>query len=222
MHTRHLFSACLILSLLAVPAFAWLRPGNPAPDITVITDAGIKLRLSELYAAGNTLVYFFPQAGSPDCTTEACNLRDNFEALGKLDVTIIGVSHDSREAQKVFKEKNQLPFSLVSDQDGAVSKAFFVPNLGGTNQAKRQSFIINQAGIVVWCDYKSSAKTMAQDALRAIARVRSSQGNIPLDKLRAESYKDQDERTSVDYQRARGAEPYAGPPADNPANKPKG
>src|SRR4029434_8355126 len=100
----------------------------------------------EIYAKGTTLVYFYPKAGTPGCTAQACSLRDSFVDLNGAGLQILGVSGDKPEAQKEFQQKSQLPFTLIADSDGKVAAAFGVPTTMGL--AKRQSFIIKDGQIV--------------------------------------------------------------------------
>ena len=104
-----------------------LKVGDPAPVLTATTETGATLALGDIYPKGYTLVYFYPKADTPGCTKQGCSLRDSFEALTKKGVTVIGVSHDDAAAQKAFKEKYSLPFTLLADTDSTVMKAFGVP-----------------------------------------------------------------------------------------------
>jgi peroxiredoxin Q/BCP len=126
-----------------------LAVGATAPAIKVTNQENKTVDLGEVYKKGYTLVYFYPKAFTPGCTTEACTLRDAFADLTKLDVTVLGVSHDTPELQKQFKEQYKLPFDLVADPKGDVYKAFGVAGPGN-----RQSFLV-KAGKVVWVDLKA-------------------------------------------------------------------
>jgi thioredoxin-dependent peroxiredoxin len=95
------------------------------PNFEVITTSGQRLRLSEL--KGKPLVlYFYPKDDTPGCTTEGCDIRDNWDAFLGLDVTVLGVSRDSLGSHEKFKEKFRFPFELVSDPDEALCRAFDV------------------------------------------------------------------------------------------------
>ena len=129
----------------------WAEPlaiGAKAPDITAPDENGRPVDFAKVYARGLTLVYFYPKASTPGCTAQACSLRDGIADLKTDDVTILGVSHETAEAQKKFKEKYNLPFTLIADHEGKVIRAFGVPTII-FGIAKRQSFLIRD-GKVAW------------------------------------------------------------------------
>ena len=148
-----------------------LKAGDAAPAITATTETGAKLALGEVYPKGYTLVYFYPKADTPGCTKQGCSLRDSYETLLKKGVTVIGVSHDDVAAQKAFKEKYHLPFTLLADTDSAVMKAFGVPNIPATSLATRQAYLIDKSGKIVWADYKASTDKQAADVLAELAKL---------------------------------------------------
>ena len=153
----------ILIAFLAmqIPFFASraesLPVGSPAPAITAPDQEGNPVDFSKIYEAGPVLVYFYPKADTPGCTAQACSLRDSFADLKKEGLTILGVSRDTPEAQKKFQEKYHLPFTLIADTDGSVSKAFGVGGILGMPVSKRESFIIS-GGKVVW-NTPSGAKT---------------------------------------------------------------
>lgn len=136
--------------------------GADAPAITSLAENGSPIDLTEVYDKGPTLVYFYPKADTPGCTAQSCNLRDAYENLQDAGITVIGVSADTPEEQKAFKDKFQLPFILLADSKGEVIEAFGVPRNNG--KAKRQTFLI-KGGKVVWRDLQAEPKTQAEDAL---------------------------------------------------------
>jgi peroxiredoxin Q/BCP len=142
-----------------------LKVGDPAPDAASVDQNGKPVKLSELYGAGWTLVYFYPKADTPGCTAEACSLRDAFADLTKKGVTVVGVSADKPDAQKAFKEKYQLPFTLLADSDKRVIQAFGVPTTMGF--ASRQSFLIKDRKIA-WRDLHATTKEQAADILKVV------------------------------------------------------
>lgn len=142
-----------------------LAVGADAPAVTATTDAGASLAFADVYKKGYTLVYFYPKADTPGCTAQGCSLRDAYEELTKLGVTVIGVSTDSVEAQKAFKEKYHFPFTLIADTDKKVLRAFGQDSM---MFASRQAFLINKDGKVVWRDLKAKTKEQAADAMAAL------------------------------------------------------
>lgn len=164
-----MFSSMLgfIANLSADP----LKAGDSAPAVTATTETGAPLALADVYPKGYTLVYFYPKADTPGCTKQGCSLRDSYEALLKKGVTVIGVSHDDAAAQKAFKEKYRLPFTLLADTDNAVMKAFGVPNIPLTSLATRQAYLIDKHGKIVWADYKAATDKQAADVLAELAKL---------------------------------------------------
>lgn len=104
----------------AVPA-----AGAPAPDFTVLTDAGEPLTLGALRGRP-VVLYFYPKDDTSGCTTEACEFRDLFPRFDGTNAVILGVSPDPVKSHVKFKEKYGLPFTLLADTDHAVSEAYGV------------------------------------------------------------------------------------------------
>jgi peroxiredoxin Q/BCP len=142
-----------------------LAVGSKAPVITAINQDGAPVDFGEVYAKGTTLVYFYPKAGTPGCTAQACSLRDSFADLKGEGLQILGVSEDKPESQKKFQEQNKLPFPLIADSDGKVAAAFGVPTTMGL--AKRQSFIIKD-GQIVWNSLQAKTAEHAQEVQAAL------------------------------------------------------
>jgi len=128
-----------------------LKPGDPAPDITMKLQDGKEIKLSSL-GGKLSLVYFYPKDDTPGCTIEAQGLRDGWTELQAAGLVVYGVSMQDAESHKAFIEKYKLPFPLVVDTDGAVARAFHVPVRGSF--ASRQSFLIGKDGKIkqVWLD----------------------------------------------------------------------
>ena len=100
-----------------------LEIGDPAPDFTKPTDGGGKLTLSKLKGKP-VILYFYPKDDTSGCTKEACGFRDALPDFGKTGAVVIGVSRDSVASHDKFKAKYDLPFMLVSDEDGSVCQAY--------------------------------------------------------------------------------------------------
>jgi peroxiredoxin Q/BCP len=160
-----------LLSLLGINAQAEpLAVGALAPEITASDENGQAVHFGEVYRRGLTLVYFYPKASSPGCTAQACSLRDGIADLSTDGVTVLGVSHDTEESQKKFKERNHLPFTLIADHDGKVIEAFGVPTII-LGIAKRQSFLIKD-GKVVWRSLKAETAKHAEEVRKAVASLK--------------------------------------------------
>jgi peroxiredoxin Q/BCP len=163
--------ARLLLALAAMFSFLSasadpLAVGAAAPAVSALTHEGQKLNLGDVYPKGFTLVYFYPKADTPGCTAQGCSLRDAYAELGAKGVTVIGVSTDGVEAQRKFREKHNLPFTLLADTEKAVVTGFGVPTTMGF--ASRQAFLVDKTGKVVWADHKASTKKQAEDVLNAL------------------------------------------------------
>ncbi len=159
----------LVFSAISLFGFAAkaepLSVGANAPVMTAKDQDGEPINFADIYAKGTTLVYFYPKAGSAGCTAQACSLRDSFTDFNQKGVQILGVSEDTMESQKKFKDENQLPFSLIADSDGKVAEAFGVPTTMGL--AKRQSFIVKD-GKIAWISPQAKTKEHAQEVEAAL------------------------------------------------------
>jgi peroxiredoxin Q/BCP len=100
-----------------------LEPGQPAPDFTLPASGGRTVKLAELKGKPFVL-YFYPKADTPGCTKEACAFQEALPALGKIGVTVIGVSKDAMKPIEKFAEKYSLTFPLASDPDNKVIEAY--------------------------------------------------------------------------------------------------
>src|ERR1700686_2262134 len=102
-----------------------LKVGDKAPDIRVHTDTGEDFRLSGMLGQ-RVVLYFYPKSDTPGCTVEACEFRDGIKGFAKKGVAVVGVSPDKPTAQAKFKQKYDLPFTLLSDEDKAAAEAYGV------------------------------------------------------------------------------------------------
>jgi peroxiredoxin Q/BCP len=97
--------------------------GQLAPDFTLDDQDGNPVKLSELRGRP-VVLYFYPRAGTPGCTTQACSIRDNSDEYGRFDARVLGVSPDSVADIKAFAENESLPFTLLADPDHAVTETY--------------------------------------------------------------------------------------------------
>ena len=133
-----------------------LQVGDPAPVVSAVTDDGTTLNLGDVYKANAyTVVWFYPKALTGGCTKQGCSLRDGSAELAKFGATIVGVSTDSVEKQKEFKETNHFPFPLLADTDKKVVKAF---GQSALLMASRECYVIKDGKIV----YKDAGVTDRQ------------------------------------------------------------
>ena len=100
-----------------------LQPGTPAPDFTLPDAEGKPVALAD-YRGKNVIVYFYPKAATPGCTTEACDFRDNLASLQSSGYEVLGISPDAPEKLAAFTGDFALTFPLLSDEDHAVALAY--------------------------------------------------------------------------------------------------
>lgn len=102
-----------------------LQKGDKAPNFSGFDQDGT-LHSLEDYAGKKLVVFFYPKANTPGCTTEACDLRDNYERFTSNNYALIGVSADNQKTQGKFKDKYSFPFPLIADEDKKIIEAFGV------------------------------------------------------------------------------------------------
>ncbi len=102
-----------------------LNAGDPAPDFTMAADDGSIMSTDDL-AGSRYALYFYPKDDTPGCTTQACELRDNWSRVSDTGVEVFGVSPDSVKRHAKFREKYALPYRLLSDEGHRVAEAFGV------------------------------------------------------------------------------------------------
>jgi peroxiredoxin Q/BCP len=129
-----------------------LKIGDRAPDFTLPTDGGGKVRLAALKGK-NVVLYFYPKDDTSGCTKEACGFRDAMPDFSRVDAAIIGVSRDSVKAHDKFKQKYSLPFLLASDEGGEVTEKYGVwvqKSMYGRKYMgiERTTFLIDGKGVI--------------------------------------------------------------------------
>lgn len=102
-----------------------LKEGAFAPNFSG-TDQNGNIITLDSFKGKKVIVYFYPKDNTPSCTTQACNLRDNYSILQKKGYVIIGISADDEKKHKKFSSKYQLPFSLIADTDKKIIEAYDV------------------------------------------------------------------------------------------------
>lgn len=131
-----------------------LKPGDPAPNFTLPSTEGSDIDLRAFQGKSRVVLYFYPKDDTPGCTKEACFFRDAFPQFKKENAVILGVSLDPLEAHHKFMKKYALPFPLMSDAEGAVSKAYGVYKLKKMYGREffgieRSTFVIDERGLIV-------------------------------------------------------------------------
>jgi thioredoxin-dependent peroxiredoxin len=149
-----------------------LQPGDPAPSFTLKDQAGHDVSLSG-FAGRRVLVYFYPEADTPGCTTQSRAVRDAREDLSGLGVDALGISPDEPGEQAAFDEKFSLGFPLLSDPDHAVAEAWGAwgekSMYGKTYKGiVRSSFLVDGEGKIAHAWYKVSPKKTVPNVLTAL------------------------------------------------------
>ena len=147
-----------------------LNIGDRIPDFEVVDQDGNKVSSGDLIGK-RTIVYFYPKDNTSGCTAEACNLRDNYDALTAQGYNVIGVSKDSAASHKKFADKYELPFTLLSDASTQMLQAF-----GAWGEKKmygktvmgtiRRTFIFDENGILERVIEKVDTKNHASQILK--------------------------------------------------------
>jgi peroxiredoxin Q/BCP len=141
-----------------------LAVGAIAPSFSTVDDTGNPVSLADF--KGKTVVlYFYPKDDTPGCTKEAQSFRDNYEAYQGKDMVVLGVSMDDQASHKAFKEKYGLPFQLLVDKDGALTKAY---DVDGGGYSKRVTYVIDGEGKISYVDEAVKTASHATDILQSV------------------------------------------------------
>lgn len=152
-----------------------LQPGEEAPDFALPDQGGDEVRLSEL--RGQTVVvYFYPRADTPGCTTQACGIRDHSADYAKAGVKVLGISPDEVGAIEKFAGKYDLDFTLLADADHAVAERYGTwveKSMYGKKYmgVQRATFVVGPDGKVARVFPKISPKTHDEQLLAALAEL---------------------------------------------------
>ena len=135
--------------------------GTPAPDFTLVDQDGKSVSLSD-YRGRRVIAFFYPAAMTPGCTTEACDFRDSVAPLQAAGYTVVGVSRDEPAKLREFRERDALPYDLLSDPDHAVHEAYGAwgekTNYGKVVEGViRSTFVIDEDGTIAQALYNVKA-----------------------------------------------------------------
>ncbi|MFM2721376.1 thioredoxin-dependent thiol peroxidase [Microbacterium mcarthurae (nom. nud.)] len=138
-----------------------LEAGQAAPDFTLLDQDEHPVSLSD-FRGRRVIVYFYPAAQTPGCTTQACDFRDSLASLQGAGYTVLGVSRDTPEKLRAFRESDGLTFPLLSDPDHAVHEAYGAwgekQNYGKTvTGVLRSTFVLDEEGRIVEAQYNVKA-----------------------------------------------------------------
>ncbi len=154
---------------------AQLKPGDVAPSFELLDQDGQPVKLAD-YQGRKVLLYFYPKADTPGCTTQSCSVRDARPDLTKAGAAALGISPDTPDKQKQFDEKYDLGFPLLADVGHTVAEAYGVwgekVSMGKTTVGIiRSSFLIDEKGKVAQAWYKVSPDETVPKAQEALARL---------------------------------------------------
>jgi len=149
-----------------------LAAGDRAPAFTLVDQHGAKVKLSD-FKGQRVVLFFYPKADTPGCTTQSCAVRDARADLRKLDAVVLGVSPDAPEKQAKFDEKYGLGFPLLADTEHAVAEKYGVwgekVNYGRKYMGIiRSAFVIDEAGKIAAAFYKVSPKDTVPKATKVL------------------------------------------------------
>lgn len=148
-----------------------LKQGDKAPDFAVADQSGKEVKLTD-FKGKKLVIYFYPKDMTPGCTNQACNLRDNYGALQKEGIQILGVSADDEARHQKFIDKHELPFTLLADTDKKMindygiwgPKKFMGKEYDGIH---RTTFLVNEDGNIHDVIAKPKTKAHAEEILES-------------------------------------------------------
>lgn len=144
-----------------------LSVGTTAPDFTVKDTNGNTVSLSS-YAGKTVILYFYPKDDTPGCTKEACSFRDSYAVYQNKDIVIFGISMDDEASHQAFTNKFSLPFPLLADVNGVITKAY---DVDGGGYAKRVTYVIDGTGKIAKVYTTVKTDTHADDILADLSAV---------------------------------------------------
>jgi peroxiredoxin Q/BCP len=150
-----------------------LEPGDAAPAFALTDQHGNTVALGD-YSGRKLLVYFYPEADTPGCTTQSCDLRDHRQEFARLGVDVVGISPDAPDKQLAFDKKYGLGFPLLADTDHQVATAWGTwgekQNYGKTYMGiTRSSFLVDEDGNIEQAWYRVKPENTVPKAQQALA-----------------------------------------------------
>ncbi len=154
-----------------------IEEGTPAPDFALTSDTGETISLSALRGK-SVILYFYPKDDTPGCTKQACGIRDSWGEFERRGAVVLGVSPDSEDSHVKFKQKFDLPFTLLADPDHSTAEAYDVwveKSMAGKTYmgVERSTFVIGPDGMVAKAMRNVKPETHADDVLAALEPVGS-------------------------------------------------
>lgn len=159
----------VFLLITSSSVLANLEVGDKAPNF-ILNDQNNEAHQLSDYEGRWVILYFYPKDDTPGCTTQACDFRDAVKRIIASRSVVFGLSLDSVESHKRFSDKNNLPFSLLSDEEGVAAKSYdSLNNFMGYKSAKRNTFIINPQGFLSKIYLSVDPKTHSQMVLNDLS-----------------------------------------------------
>lgn len=154
------------------------KVGSLAPAFSLLNQNGEKVSLKDFRNQKNVVLYFYPKASTPGCTTQACGVRDSQKAFAKLDTVVLGVSPDPQKRLQNFIDKQNLNFDLLSDEDHAIAEKYGAWGLKKFMGREfmgilRTTFIIGKDGKLKHVMAKVNTKTHHDDVLAILKELDS-------------------------------------------------
>jgi peroxiredoxin Q/BCP len=146
-----------------------LKVNDKAPQFVLQDDQGGQFSLAG-QAGHKVLLVFYPGDNTPVCTKQLCDYRDGVEAFAGLGVNVVGISNDSAESHRAFRQKYDLPFTLLTDPDLEVAALYDSKGLMGM---KRSVFLVDEAGVIRYLHIESVAlfRRKREELLEAIRNL---------------------------------------------------
>jgi peroxiredoxin Q/BCP len=183
------FAVALLVLGFGMNAARAVDVGEKAPSFEAKDDQGKVWKSSDHIGKGVLVVYFYPAAMTGGCTKQACGFRDDMKVLQEKGIEVVGVSGDEVPNLKFFKDAHELNFTLLSDENGEIAKAFGVPlKAGGVVHSKfggkvtdlkrgvtelRWTFVIDKEGKIISKNTKVKPANDAKDVLKAVESKKS-------------------------------------------------
>lgn len=146
------------------------KVGSTAPQFTLLDQRGKEVSLADFKGKQNVVLYFYPKAMTPGCTVQACGIRDTYAEFKSIDTVVLGVSPDSVNRLVKFEDKQELNFTLLSDEDHAVTEQYGAWGLKKFMGREfmgvlRSTFVIDKQGTISMVMDKVKTKTHHDDVL---------------------------------------------------------
>jgi peroxiredoxin Q/BCP len=189
MKLRILTLAIIMITSSAINGQQGLSVGDKAPEFKAVADDGRTWDINKLLGEKFIVVYFYPGAMTSGCTKQACSYRDHRTDLQAADVEVVGISGDKPESLRLFKQAENLNFTLLSDEKGEIAKAFGVPigaggaikrTVGGVEydlvreiSARRWTFVIGKDKKIIYKNESVDAEKDSEEVLNFIKNLAS-------------------------------------------------